>query len=112
MKIFYKIISAPFLLLKSLFWNPMGLLLGITSVGLFWVAYTSTPSKRYVGTIVSVSSWDGKAFLKTKTLKTNKDTLLSVHCSCRGERFVVGQVLTVWTGGELFDGIATTRPQE
>lgn len=110
MKIFYKIISAPFVLLKFLFWNPVGFLLAFMSVSLFLISYAHTPPKRFVGTVIYVSSWDGQAKLKTKTI-TGKDTALLVH-PLNHEHFVVGQVITVWTGGELFSGIATTRPQE
>ncbi len=67
------------------------------------------PVNRYVGEVVSVSSWDGSAVLRTKTI-TGKDTLIDVHTS-KHERFVEGQTITVWTGGDLIGDFGTTRPQ-
>ena len=67
------------------------------------------PVNRYVGEVVSVSSWDGSAVLRTKTI-TGKDTLIDVHNS-KNERFVEGQTITVWTGGDLIGDFGTTRPQ-
>ena len=72
------------------------------------IAHHTTPH-RYVGTVVSVSSWDGSAKLKTKT-ETGKDTTLNV-VTRKYERFVEGQVITVWTGGDLIGGVASTEPQ-
>ena len=68
-----------------------------------------TPVHRYVGEVVSVSSWDGSAILKTKT-ETGKDTTVVVHTS-KHEKFVEGQTITVWTGGDLMGDFGTTRPQ-
>ena len=73
------------------------------------VSMCNTPVHRYVGTVISVSSWDGKARVRTKGLH-NQDTVLDVICK-RRERFVVGQVLTVWSGGDLIGDIASTDPQ-
>ena len=67
------------------------------------------PVHRYTGEVISVSSWDGSAVLRTKT-ETGKDTLIDVHNSKR-ERFVEGQIITVWTGGDLIGDFGTTRPQ-
>lgn len=84
--------------------------LGVVPVLCIWgIIYSHDPVHRYVGTVTEVSSWDGSAKLKTKT-ETGKDTILNVIAN-RHERFVVGQVITVWTGGDLFDGLASTEPQ-
>ena len=68
-----------------------------------------TKSNRYVGTVIKVSSWDGAASLKTKN-KRGEDTIIEVSPR-RNERFTEGQVITVWTGGDLVGGIGTTNPQ-
>ena len=69
-----------------------------------------TPLRRYVGTVTSVSSWNGYAQLKTKGL-SGQDTFITVAAH-RRECFVVGQVITVWSGGDLVrDDVATTDPQ-
>ncbi len=68
-----------------------------------------TKSDKYVGTVMKVSSWDGAASLKTKN-KRGKDTIIMVHTR-RYERFTEGQIITVWTGGDLIGEIATTEPQ-
>ena len=68
-----------------------------------------TKSDKYVGTVMKVSSWDGAASLKTKT-KRGQDTVIEVKPR-RFERFTEGQVITVWTGGDLIGDIATTNPQ-
>lgn len=68
------------------------------------------PLRRFVGTVTSVSSWNGYAQLKTKGL-SGQDTAVTVIAR-RGERFAVGQVITVWSGGDLLsDDVATTDPQ-
>jgi hypothetical protein len=67
------------------------------------------PPKKYVGTVIEVSAWSGNATIKTKT-KIGKDTLMEVHKQ-HNEVFAIGQTITVWTGGDLFSGIATTKPQ-
>ena len=77
---------------------------------MFLIAYCHTPIRIYVGIVTEVSSWDGAAKLLTKT-KLGKDTILLVHARHR-EQFVQGQIITVWTGGDLFSGIATTEPQQ
>jgi hypothetical protein len=95
--------------LKEIFWNP---LMFIFTLGMFFVFISSllhTKPTRYVGTIREVSIWDGNAILDTKTIN-GKDTLLHVHKN-KFESFEEGQTITVWTGGDLFDGIATTSPQ-
>ena len=68
-----------------------------------------TKPNRYVGKVIRVSSWDGAASLKTKN-KRGKDTIIMVHTR-RYERFTEGQIITVWTGGDLIGEIATTEPQ-
>lgn len=83
------------------------IVLPVASVSLI-VACHDEPH-RYVGVVTSVSSWNGDATLKTKT-ETGKDTTLNVVAR-KYEHFVEGQVITVWTGGDLFDGIASTYPQ-
>ncbi len=65
--------------------------------------------KKYVGVVVDVSSWSGDAKLKTKS-SIGRDTIIDVHAQ-RNESFEVGQTITVWSGGELFTGVATTKPQ-
>jgi len=72
-------------------------------------ALFQSPSHRYVGTVISVESWDGTAKLLTKT-DNNKDTVIIVRPH-RYERFVVNQTLTVWTGGDCIND-ATTYPQD
>ena len=83
------------------------LLVGI--IGILLIGFTHTVPKRYVGTITHVDSWDGAATLKTTTI-AGKDTTLRVSAR-RSESFVVGQIITVWTGGDILTGIATTQPQ-
>lgn len=84
--------------------------MGIGLLGLFICAWLRTPVRRYTGTVVQVSGWDGQARLKTTTTE-GRDTIVRVRPR-RNERFVEGQVLAVWTGGDLTAGIATTNPQE
>lgn len=96
--------------LKSILVSPIACFFYI--IGLFiLVMYLchSTP-KRYVGTIISVSQWDGSAKLKTKT-ESGKDTIVYVEHANRYEKFEVGQVITVWAGGDLIGDFATTKPQ-
>lgn len=64
-----------------------------------------TPVKRYVGEVIEVSSWSGDATLKTKT-ETGKDTFVIVHAKKR-EYFVVGQIITCWSGGNMFNDCST-----
>lgn len=96
-------------LLKDIFWNPLSVCLYIISISIFIIIYFHSPVNRYVGTVTEVSSWDGSAKLKTKT-KSGKDTIIRVVAN-RHEEFMVSQIITVWTGGDLFDGIASTKPQ-
>jgi len=96
-------------LIKSIFWNPFAFLILSAIVFMFIISYLHTTPKCYIGTVIEVSSWDGYAKLKTKT-KLGKDTILRVTPKKR-ERFVVGQIITAWTGGDLFSGIASTDPQ-
>ena len=42
--------------------------------------------------------------------KKGEDTIIRVNTR-RHERFTEGQVITVWTGGDLIGEIATTDPQ-
>jgi hypothetical protein len=96
--------------LKSVLTSSAFWWFGIIPTLAIWslIYFHDTPHK-YVGTVIEVSAWDGSAKLKTKT-ETRKDTLLNVIPG-KYERFVLGQVITVWTGGDLFDGIASTEPQ-
>jgi hypothetical protein len=97
-------------LIKSIFTSGAFWVLGVMPPFFIWcIVYFHDPVHRYVGTVIEVSSWDGSAKLKTKT-ETGKDTLLNVVPS-KYENFEEGQVITVWTGGDLFDGIASTEPQ-
>ena len=84
-------------------------LLGLPVLFIVLIVAMHTESNRYVGTVMKVSSWDGAASLKTKN-KRGEDTIIEVNPR-RFERFTEGQVITVWTGGDLIDGIATTEPQ-
>lgn len=68
-----------------------------------------TKPNRFEGRVIGVSSWDGKAQLSTKI--NNKDTIIIVRPE-RHERFVVGQLITVWAGGNNMGYEATTEPQE
>ena len=95
--------------IKSFFNSAFFWLFIITIAAFSLIVFTHDPVHRYVGTVVSVSSWDGSAKLRTKT-ETGKDTTLNV-VNKKYERFEVGQTITVWTGGDLFDGIASTDPQ-
>lgn len=97
------------LFLKDFFWNPMMFLIAFGTFSIFLIAYFHTTPKKYVGVVIEVSSWDGNALLKTKTY-SGKDTILHVHRN-KHESFEKGQIITVWTGGDLFDGIASTKPQ-
>ena len=67
------------------------------------------PVKRYVGTVIDVSNWDGTAKLKTKT-EEGKDTIVIVKAK-RFERFQEGQTITCWSGGNLIIDDCTTDPQ-
>ena len=82
---------------------------GIPILVLGLIIVLHTEPNRYVGTVMKVSIWDGAASLKTKN-KEGKDTIIEVKPR-RSERFTEGQVITVWTGGDLVGGIATTNPQ-
>lgn len=96
-------------LLKDIFWNPFSVCLYIMGFSIFIISYFHSPVNKYTGTVISVSSWDGSAKLKTKN-KSGKDTIIHVTAN-RHEEFMISQVITVWTGGDLFNGIATTKPQ-
>jgi hypothetical protein len=82
---------------------------GIPILVLVLIIVMHTEPNRYVGTVMKVSSWDGAASLKTKN-KRGQDTIIEVKPR-RFERFTKGQVITVWTGGDLIGDIATTEPQ-
>ena len=90
---------------SSAFW--VFFVMPVASISL--IILTHDTPHRYVGKVIDVSSWNGNAKLQTKT-ETGKDTILTVHPR-KHERFVEGQIITVWTGGDLFDGIASTTPQ-
>jgi hypothetical protein len=82
----------------------------ITFVGIALIFSCQKPLKRYVGTVESVSSWNGYAQIKTKGL-SGQDTSVTVIAR-RRERFVIGQVITTWSGGDLIrDDVASTDPQ-
>ena len=92
--------------------KDIGLLLifiGIPILSILLITALHTKPNRYIGKVIRVSSWDGAASLKTKN-KRGKDIIISVHPR-RYERFVEGQIITVWTGGDLIGEIATTEPQ-
>jgi hypothetical protein len=82
---------------------------GIPILVLVLIIVMHTEPNRYVGTVMKVSSWDGAASLKTKN-KRGQDTIIEVKPR-RFERFTEGQIITVWTGGDLIGDIATTNPQ-
>ena len=90
---------------SSIFW----FLFVIPVASITLIIYTHTTPHKYVGVVINVSSWNGNATLKTKT-ENGKDTTLRVVAR-KYERFEEGQIITVWTGGDLFDGIASTEPQ-
>jgi len=97
-------------ILKNIFLSPFSYFFYTMVLFVLVMHYCHTTPKRYVGTIISVSKWDGSAKLKTKTA-SGKDTIVYVEHATRDEQFVVGQVITVWTGGELIGDFATTKPQ-
>lgn len=66
------------------------------------------PVHKFEGRVINVSTWDGSAELLTKN--NNKDTIIIVRAR-RHEKFVPGQIITAWTGGNCFRD-ATTYPQE
>ena len=88
---------------------PLLIFIGIPILSILLITALHTKPNRYIGKVIRVSSWDGAASLKTKN-KRGKDIIISVHPR-RYERFVEGQIITVWTGGGLIEGIATTEPQ-
>lgn len=96
--------------IKSIFTSSVFWVFFVMPVGSIALIITlhDTPHK-YVGKVINVSSWNGNATLKTKT-EAGKDTILTVVPN-RYERFENDQIITVWTGGDLFDGIASTKPQ-
>lgn len=77
--------------------------------GMCLVSMCNKPVRRFVGTVIEVSSWDGQAQVKTKGLR-NQDTIIYVIAK-RRERFVIGQVITAWSGGDLSHD-ASTSPQQ
>jgi hypothetical protein len=85
------------------------LFVGIPMCTLIILQICRKPVHRYTGEVISVSSLYGSAVLRTKT-ETGKDTLIDVRNSKR-ERFIEGQIITVWTGGDLIGNFGTTRPQ-
>lgn len=89
----------------------LGIIVVILIVGgfLFLNEVTKDPVKQWTGTIVKVSDWNSVGFMRTKT-ETGKDTIIKVRYP-RHSHFVVGQVLTVWTGGDARGDKATTEPQ-
>ena len=95
--------------IKFLFWNPLTLFLVFGMFGIFICMLLHTTPKKYVGIVREISLWDGNAILDTKT-KNGKDTIIIVH-QHKYEVFEVGQTITIWTGGDLYDGFGTTKPQ-
>lgn len=87
----------------------LSLLLLIAISLLMIEALFKSPPHKYVGRIIAVDSWNGNAKLLTKT-DNNKDTVI-ILIPHRYEHFVVNQVLTAWTGGEMINN-ATTAPQD
>ena len=84
------------------------LVLGI--IGLLIIdEITRDPVHQYTGTIIQIDRWNSCAFMQTKT-ESGKDTIISVR-NPRHSHFVIGQVLTVWTGGGARGYQATTVPQ-
>lgn len=79
----------------------------ITLCLLSMTLFSCEPVTRYVGEIIEVDYWNGDAKLKTKT-KLGKDTIVYVDKK-RHEKFVVGQVITCWCGGENID--CNTNPR-
>jgi len=76
-------------------------LYSIIIVALFAIIFCSCgPRQKYVGKIIEVSDWDGKAMCLTKTKYTNKDTFVYVS-PLRRQRFAVGETITFYTGGDL-----------
>jgi hypothetical protein len=90
---------------SSAFWVLV--VMPIAAVSL--IILTHDPVHQYTGRVISVDWWNGDAKLLTKT-QTGKDTVLIVQ-KRKYECFVIDQTITVWTGGDLFDGIASTEPQ-
>ena len=89
--------------------SPFLILVGIPILSILLIIALHTKPNRYVGRVTRVSSWDGAASLKTKN-KHGDDTIITVHPR-RLERFTEGQIITVWTGGDLVGGIGSTEPQ-
>jgi len=89
--------------------KSMLIFMAIGIAGLFFCALMQKPIHRFVGTVESVSDWDGSARLKTKGAR-NQDTIIFVTAR-RRERFVAGQIITVWSGGDLISDVASTDPQ-
>jgi hypothetical protein len=77
--------------------------------GMMLVSMCNTPVHNYVGTVISVASWDGIAQVRTRGIK-GQDTVIQVLPMHR-ERFVVGQVLTAWSGGDLLHDASTSPPR-
>lgn len=98
-----------FYFIKDVFWNPVIFLLVLSMLFVYISKILHTTPKKYVGTVREVSLWDGNATLETKT-QNGKDTIVIVHHR-KGEKFEDGQIITIWTGGDLFDGFGTTQPQ-
>jgi hypothetical protein len=90
---------------SAAFWVFFGMPVAAISISII----THDKANQYTGKVISVSSWDGTAELLTQTCN-GKDTVLTVKPN-RYESFVLNQTITVWTGGDLFDGIASTKPQ-
>lgn len=97
-------------ILKSIFLSPFAYFFYVIVLFVILMKCWHVTPKKYVGTIISVSEFDGSAKLKTKT-QLGKDTIVYVEHANRYEKFEVGQVITVWAGGDLIGDFATTKPQ-
>lgn len=97
-------------ILKKLFLNPIMIFIYVSLSFIFILKSCHKPVKRYVGTVTSVSAWDGYAKLKTKN-KAGQDTIIIIHPN-RHEQFTLSQIITVWTGGDLIGDFGTTSPMK
>ena len=96
--------------LKKIFLSPFAYFFYVVASLIILMRCCHRTPKKYIGTILSISEFDGSATLKTKT-ESGKDTIVYVEHANRYEKFEVGQVITVWAGGDLIGDFATTKPQ-
>jgi hypothetical protein len=88
---------------------PLLVFIGVPILSILLIIALHTEPNKYVGRVIRVSNWDGAASLKTRN-KQGDDTIIMVRNRTR-ERFIEGQIITVWTGGDLIGGIGSTEPQ-